>query len=105
MVIWTEFAKSELKNIYDYYKWNVDILVAKKIKNQIFECTKQLDIFPNAGTIDENLLTLGEFRYLVKGNYKIIYKYDKKIYITDVFDCRRDPEIMKEHITKNLWLL
>ncbi|GHS97464.1 hypothetical protein FACS189421_04320 [Bacteroidia bacterium] len=102
-IIWTEFARLELKHIYDYYKWKVGISLAKKIKAQIFECTKQLEIFPKAGTIEENLLDLGEFRYLVKNNYKIIYTTkEDMIYITDVFDCRRNPETMKDNVLKNL---
>lgn len=36
-------------------------------------------------------LELGH-RYLVEGNYKIIYYIKGKIvYITDIFDCRKDP--------------
>jgi plasmid stabilization system protein ParE len=100
-IIWTGFAISELKNIYDYYKESVGISIARKIKNQLLTSTKQLLAFPNSGQKEENLLKIGEFRYLVDGNYKIIYKQiDKDIYITDVFDCRRDPETIKENATK-----
>jgi plasmid stabilization system protein ParE len=100
-IIWTEFAISELKSIYDYYKWNVGITIAKKIKTQIFASAKQLTKFPESGQIEENLLRLGEFRYLVSGNYKIIYKQvTENIFITDIFDCRQNPKIMKENVTK-----
>jgi len=46
-----------------------------------------------SGQIEGNLQKLGEdHRYLVEGNYKIIYKKVKEgILITDVFDTRQDP--------------
>ena len=48
---------------------------------------------PLSGQIEVNLQKLGEdHRYLVEGNYKIIYKKVKEgILITDVFDTRQDP--------------
>jgi plasmid stabilization system protein ParE len=97
-VIWTEFAASELNNIYDYYKWIAGISIAKKIKENIFFATGQLSKFPASGQIEKNLSNSGEFRYLVSGNYKIIYKkIDLNIYITDIFDCRRNPDTMIEN--------
>ena len=54
---------------------------------------------PFIGQIEENLIELKqEQRYLVEGNYKIIYRViDKEIYITDVFDCRQNPQKIKLH--------
>jgi toxin ParE1/3/4 len=48
------------------------------------------------GQIEENLVSLGlDHRYLVEGKYKIIYFIKENvIYITDVFDCRQDPQKM-----------
>jgi len=47
-ILWTEFALTELKSIFDYYK--------------------------------------------------IIYRISsKQIYITDIFDCRRNPNTIKEN--------
>lgn len=50
--------------------------------------------YPNSGQIEENLTLLGEnHRYLVTGNYKIIYKpVIEGILITDIFDTRQDPQ-------------
>ena len=37
-------------------------------------------------------------RYIIRGNYKIIYKIqNKKLFITDVFDTRQDPESIKRN--------
>ncbi len=55
--------------------------------------TWQLEKYPNSGQIELNLEILNEgHRYLVKGNYKIIYKeIPEGLLITDVFDSRQDP--------------
>ncbi len=96
-IIWTEFASKELKNIYEYYKVRAGMSVAKKIKSKIFESTKNLSEQPLMGQIEENLKSLNQHhRYIVEVNYKIIYFVDTNtVYITDVFDCRQNPEKMK----------
>ena len=96
-VIWTNFAISELKNIYLYYKLSVSIEIADKIKKSILGTTKNICKKPFSGAIEINLIELvQEHRYLVIGNYKIIYRLIKNdVYITDVFDCRQNPQKMK----------
>ena len=49
------------------------------------------------GQVEGNLVELNQkHRYIVEGNYKIIYiVIDSTIYITDVFDCRQNPDKMK----------
>jgi toxin ParE1/3/4 len=92
-IIWSDFATHTLKEIYDYYKENASFRIAKKIKNKIFSTTRQLKKNPESGQIEVTLKNLNEnHRYLVEGNYKIIYKIvEKGILITDVFDTRQDP--------------
>jgi len=92
-VIWSEFAISSLYDIYEYYKEEANENVAKKIKSRIFTATRQLKQHPDSGQIEINLLSLNEgYKYLVEGNYKIIYKkITEGILITDVFDTRQDP--------------
>ena len=98
-VIWTYFATLELKNIYLYYKMVANATIAEKIKKSILSSTKRLSTKPLIGQIEENLVELKqEHRYLVEGNYKIIYRViDQNIYITDIFDCRQNPQKMKFH--------
>jgi len=50
--------------------------------------------FPESGQIENSLNEMNEgHRYLVDGNYKIIYKkISEGILITDVFDTRQDPK-------------
>lgn len=92
-VIWTDFASNSLFEIYKYYKEVANENVAQKIKFRIFTATRQLIKHPLSGQIETNLQRLSEdHRYLIEGNYKIIYKRVKKgILITDVFDTRQDP--------------
>jgi len=92
-IIWTDFASDSLFEIYKYYKEAASKDVAQKIKYKIFAATKQLLKHPLSGQIEVNLQKLGEdHRYLVEGNYKIIYKRVKEgLLITDVFDTRQDP--------------
>lgn len=92
-VYWTKFALDALHNIYDYYKNNVSVLIANNIKESILLSTQQLEIQPLSGTTETLLKHLNEgHRYIIRGNYKIIYKIQsKRIYITDVFDSRQNP--------------
>jgi toxin ParE1/3/4 len=98
-IIWTNHAISELKNIFLYYRIVANDTVANKIKSSVFNATKPLIKQPFIGAIEENLIELKqEHRYLVSGNYKIIYLIiHEDIYITDVFDCRQNPQKMKKH--------
>ena len=74
-VIWTNFAISELKNIYIYHKIVANVSVALKIKKNIFNSAKLIIKRPLIGAIEENLIELKQgHRYIVEGNYKIIYR-------------------------------
>ncbi len=92
-VIWSKFASDTLREIFKHYKIIASKEIADKIKENIFSSTKQLKTHPSAGQIEQSLKQLGEeHRYLVRGNYKIIYKkVPEGILITDVFDTRQDP--------------
>ena len=87
-VVWTKFAFDALHDIFDYYKNNVSVLIANNIKESIFISTQQLEAQPLSGTTEALLQHLNEgHRYIIRGNYKIIYKIlARRIYITDVFD-------------------
>jgi toxin ParE1/3/4 len=98
-VIWTNFAISELKSIYLYFRMVANEVAAQKIKKSILHSTKNLTNNHFIGAIEKNLIELNQgHRYLVSGNYKIIYRtIGKDVYITDIFDCRQNPEKMKIH--------
>lgn len=92
-IIWTDFASDSLFQIYKYYQVAAGENVAQRIRSRIFAATRQLTKHPLSGQLEPNLKKLYEdHRYLVEGNYKIIYKRIKEgILITDVFDTRQDP--------------
>lgn len=92
-IIWSDFASETLSEIYQYYKEKASPTIAQKIKAEIFTATRQLKKHSSSGQIEINLEELNEgHRYLVKGNYKIIYKkISEGMLITDVFDTRQDP--------------
>jgi plasmid stabilization system protein ParE len=92
-ILWTDFAASSLFEIYKYYKLAAGENVAQRIRSRILSATRQLIKHPLSGQAEVNLKKLGEdHRYLVEGNYKIMYRKVKEgILITDVFDTRQDP--------------
>jgi len=74
-VYWTKFALNSLSEIYKYYKENVSIVIAGNIRDSVIASAKQLDKHSLSGQIEELLINLSEdHRYLIRGNYKIIYK-------------------------------
>ncbi|MFU8842930.1 MAG: type II toxin-antitoxin system RelE/ParE family toxin [Bacteroidales bacterium] len=96
-VFWTNTARFQLEDIFNYYKSEASIRVARKLVKQIIERTIQLEKNPESGP-KEPLLTdrKFEYRYLVEGNYKIIYWIeDNYIKVATVFDCRQNPEKIK----------
>ncbi|MCD4773828.1 MAG: type II toxin-antitoxin system RelE/ParE family toxin [Bacteroidales bacterium] len=92
-IIWSDFASQNLLDIYQYHKESVGKNIAQKIKTKIFKSTRQLVKHPNSGPIEKSLERLGEdHRYLVSGNYKVVYKIiNEGTLITDIFDTRQDP--------------
>lgn len=96
-VFWTKFAFNSLKEIHRYYKENVSKIIADNIRDNVLDSTSQLEILPRSGAKEELLNELKEeCRFVVRGNYKIIYKIkSKRIFIMDVFDTRQDPQKIK----------
>jgi len=94
-VFWTDFAKQQLRNIFDYYKLKASLKIARNLVSGIAEKTNTLDFQKEIGQKEELLLARKEnFRYLIYKNYKIIYWFNEKknrIEISDVFDVRQNP--------------
>ncbi len=98
-IYWTDFAKNELKNIFDYHKKEAGLNVAKKLVLGISKETLKLRVQPAIGQ-EEELLKNSEkdFRYLVFKSYKIVYWVNlerNSVEILDVFDTRQNPVNMK----------
>jgi len=97
IVIWSDSAIDELREIYDYYYYKAGKNVADKLTNTIVDRSLDLEKTPRIGQIEELLTHLQkEIRYLVSGNYKIVYLIDENlITIATVFDCRQNPVKLK----------
>ena len=90
------FCRWNLKDIFDYYAVNVSKKIAHQIRENFFDSTKQLIHNPESGPVELQLEELKQnYRYLICGNYKLIYKKDADyIVIYDIFDVRQDPAKM-----------
>ena len=95
-IIWTDFAIENLKIIFDFHIVKANKKTAHKIRIQILNATKQLINHPASGQKELHLEKLKkDYRYVLSGNYKIIYKVeDSQIIISDVFDTRQNPDKM-----------
>jgi len=94
-VFWTDFAKGELKRIFEYYNEKVSYTVAKNLTLGIVEETLKLQKQPYIGQIEDLLIPRRQgFRYMVYRNYKVIYFINSEknqVEINDVFDTRQNP--------------
>ena len=97
-IFWTETARYQLEDIFDYYKAKASLNTARKIVKKIVDKSITLEKNPTVGQKEELLKERkNQYRYLVEGNYKIIYWIeDNYVKIASVFDCRQNPTKLKE---------
>jgi plasmid stabilization system protein ParE len=97
-VIWSTEALVDLETIY-YFLAEKSEQAAQRITENILARIEQIETLPESGAIQEILTSTGrEYRYLVEGNYKIIYSYraERQVaYIETVFDTRYNPEKLR----------
>ncbi|MHC0447486.1 type II toxin-antitoxin system RelE/ParE family toxin [Flavobacterium sp. 3-218] len=73
-IFWTDFAKKELRNIFDYYKREASLNVARNLVSGITKETVKLISHSEIGQEEELLINNPNgIRYLIYKNYKIIY--------------------------------
>ena len=98
-IIWSEFAETQLDDIYDYYEKKAGAKIAKKLIIEIINEPKRLLKSPLIRQKEELLKQRKtEYRYLIFKNYKLIYSLDNQngyIKIADVFDTRQNPIKLK----------
>jgi len=94
-VVWSETAKDDLKQIFDYFA-SFSLQSAENIVFGIITKIEQIELqgFELSGSID----TINpNYRRLITGNYKILYKiYPDKIIIHGIFDARQSPDKLKK---------
>jgi len=98
-IIWSEFAETQLDEIYKYYEKEAGSKIAKKLMKGIINEPKKLIKTPFIGQEEELLKQRKiEYRYLVFKNYKLIYSVDTEngfIKVADIFDTRQNPPKLK----------
>ena len=87
---WSIEARLDLLDILDFYvARNKSAAYSKKLNSKINKSTNLIAKQPLIG-IQSGIETV---RALLTGDYQIIYEIlDNKIYISMIWDCRRDPE-------------
>ncbi len=78
-VIWSNTALHDMETIYDFLVEKSQP-AAQRIIETILGRAKQLESFPESGVKQETIEpAIKEYRYLVEGNYKILYSYQAEI--------------------------
>ncbi|MHA6246708.1 type II toxin-antitoxin system RelE/ParE family toxin [Pontibacter sp. CAU 1760] len=97
-VVWTNTASAQLEGVFDFYKTTASLTVARKIVKSLVQKTASLAQQPRKGQREVLLADRQkEYRYLVEGNYKIIYWIDTvTVYVAAVFDTRQNPDKITE---------
>ncbi len=92
-VEWSKTSQKQLKQIFNYYSREANRRIADKIISKITEQVSILYKTPFAGQKEPLLIEYNEeYRYLVVGNYIIVYWYHQNIVtISAVFDTRQNP--------------
>jgi len=91
---WTPFASKCLQEIHSYITSEAKSETpADKFILKLIERTDALKMYPYIGQGEPMLEAIGQSsRYLVEGNYKIIYQIEKdEVIITDVFHTKQNP--------------
>jgi toxin ParE1/3/4 len=102
-VFWSKIALAQLKTISNY-----SFSYTKSLSTKIVERTTLLQKFPEMGSLqnfnqDLKIYKKHEYRYLVEGNYKILYYItEKNIRISLVFHTSQEPEKLTRSLENDL---
>ncbi len=90
-ILWTQTALNNLEDIFEYHKFKASVAVARKLVKKLIKTTILLQNSPELGRKEEWLHHRKfEYRFIVEGNYKIIYWVENNyIKIAAVFDTRQ----------------
>ena len=100
-IIWTESALNDLNIIIEFISQH-STSPAEQVAFRILFRVNQLYKFPKSGQIESLLRKLKpEYRYLVEGHSKIIYRHENsKIFIERIIDTRQNPIKLKVKTNK-----
>ena len=92
-IIWTNLAKQDLKNIFDYWKIKSE-QGARHVVADIFNSPKTIH-FANQYQLDD--INPKYPRIIVRSNYKVLYKAKgNKIFIVGIVSTYQSPEFIKK---------
>ncbi len=98
-ILWTAQAQKDLKEIFNFlYSTSQSKEIAKKVVQKIKNKVNSLStISAESGQIQAGLDSVYTYRYLVVGNYKVIYRVENQIVVivNTIFDTRQDPSKLK----------
>jgi plasmid stabilization system protein ParE len=93
-IYWTPFALQSLDHIEAYIEQaTYSKRIASNYIKKLISRVEQLQTQPDSGQTEELLRHFNQnSRYLLEGNYKIIYQHnDNVVIITDVFHVKQNP--------------
>jgi toxin ParE1/3/4 len=100
---WTQSA---LKNLDRIHRYILDQTLSEVIANRyvlkLIMRVEQLKIYPESGQVELLLRKISQnSRYLIEGNYKIIYQVqNSSVIVTDVFHVKQNPTKINSNIKK-----
>lgn len=103
-VFWSKTALTQLKTISFYNSFSS----TKNISDKIVERTALLQKFPEMGSIQNftqktKIYKKQNYRYLVEGNYKILYYItENSIRISLIFHTSQEPEKLIQFLENDL---
>ena len=103
-IVWTAFAVSCLDEIHEFiFQESYSEKIANRLVSKLIRKIDQVALLPKSGTIEPLLKHTNQgSRYLLEGNYKIIYQFtDEIIIVTDVFHTKQNPNKMIKRNKKN----
>ncbi|MFK7900750.1 MAG: type II toxin-antitoxin system RelE/ParE family toxin [Cyclobacteriaceae bacterium] len=96
-VLWSDESKTDLDTIFDSYsEYSMDY--AKNVVSSVLSREEQLSTFPLSGSYQYPDIFNNRYRYLVEGNYKIIYHVSENesiVYVDTIFDTRQEPSKLR----------
>ncbi len=99
---WSGRAERDLQQIFNYLNSVTSERIALKVIGRIYAKANILERHPKAGPCEISLEAKPEgFRYLVEGNYKIVYFIEANtVVISFIFDCRQNPVVMESDLDR-----
>ncbi|MBN7809667.1 type II toxin-antitoxin system RelE/ParE family toxin [Algoriphagus sp. H41] len=94
-IVWSNRALVDLDDIFQFYSLIASTDVAQKLTGKILNRVRILTSYPEVGIAESWGIELPfEYRSLIEGNYKIIYRIidQTTILVARVFDTRMDPK-------------